>query len=320
MRTKLNRLAIFSLIALVIVVGLFLTQGPSFAQILERPANQEPPTVELVRALQIEVSTLIEQEGFAFLVSTHFLENISDLVAYRELQNQRLQDLEGSDPRLAMVTFKLPLSLESVEQILADLNIVSLRYVSAPEGGGQLPHPIDEEAFSTLRQWEERLRGRFGEDFQILAGFTAAEVAAPPARLREIAADHRVAVVDPGPTDLLDQIQDAIAFSENDTAFEYEAFVGSVCTLEDLIVLTDTFRDVSLIDNAGIHNSLRSELENARRQLSRGRANATVNLVEAFIHEVEAQRDKHIEAEAADQLTIIADCVAVRIAFSENDA
>jgi len=52
------------------------------------------------------------------------------------------------------------------------------------------------------------------------------------------------------------------------------------------------------ISNEGIANSLDQKLENARKQLEHGNDKAAKNMLEAFLNEVEAQKDKHLTSEA----------------------
>ncbi|MBB6676904.1 hypothetical protein [Cohnella lubricantis] len=58
--------------------------------------------------------------------------------------------------------------------------------------------------------------------------------------------------------------------------------------IPSLKALIDRFRNAGWIDNNGIANSLRSKLK--------------ANQLAAFVHEVEAQRGKHIADQAADYL------------------
>ncbi len=52
------------------------------------------------------------------------------------------------------------------------------------------------------------------------------------------------------------------------------------------------------IDNAGIANSLDQKLENAKKKLASSDSVAARNILEAFVNEVEAQKDKHLTSEA----------------------
>lgn len=52
------------------------------------------------------------------------------------------------------------------------------------------------------------------------------------------------------------------------------------------------------ITNKGIENSLDAKLENAKMEIMQGNNNTAKNILEAFINEVEAQKDKHLTSEA----------------------
>lgn len=62
---------------------------------------------------------------------------------------------------------------------------------------------------------------------------------------------------------------------------------------------------------AGTANSLASKLENAVASIEQGQTNAAINKLEAFIHEVEAQRGKKIVEAEADALIAAAQAIIV---------
>jgi hypothetical protein len=68
--------------------------------------------------------------------------------------------------------------------------------------------------------------------------------------------------------------------------------------LDSLISYKHQALALGWITNRGIANSLDQKLENARRQLERGNNKAAKNMLEAFLNEVEAQKDKHLTSEA----------------------
>jgi hypothetical protein len=67
------------------------------------------------------------------------------------------------------------------------------------------------------------------------------------------------------------------------------------------------------ITNQGIANSLDQKLDNARKQLERGNNKAAKNILEAFINEVEAQKDKHLTSEAYALLKFNAEYLISRL-------
>lgn len=51
------------------------------------------------------------------------------------------------------------------------------------------------------------------------------------------------------------------------------------------------------IKNAGIEQSLDAKLDNAKKKIEQGNTNAAKNILNAFLNEVEAQKDKHLTSE-----------------------
>jgi len=68
--------------------------------------------------------------------------------------------------------------------------------------------------------------------------------------------------------------------------------------IDSLISYKHQSRALGWIDNDGIMNSMDQKLENAKKQLEKGNTNAAANIVQSFINEVEAQKDKHLSSEA----------------------
>ena len=56
---------------------------------------------------------------------------------------------------------------------------------------------------------------------------------------------------------------------------------------------------IGWITNKGIYNSLSKKIDNAEKQADKGKSKTAINNLNAFINEVEAQRDKHITEDAA---------------------
>jgi hypothetical protein len=105
--------------------------------------------------------------------------------------------------------------------------------------------------------------------------------------------------------------------SDNDNADEgkeLELYIERICTkssynifnptsiLECLGDIVEQLFEDRLIDSEGIMNSLKQKLENARSALERGQDHTAMNILEAFINELEAQGGKHIELESAEEL------------------
>ncbi len=56
--------------------------------------------------------------------------------------------------------------------------------------------------------------------------------------------------------------------------------------------------DLGWIDNQGIVNSLDVKLDNAKQHLEKGQTTPAINDLQAFVNELEAQKDKHVSSEA----------------------
>jgi len=83
---------------------------------------------------------------------------------------------------------------------------------------------------------------------------------------------------------------------------------GRGYTLEDSIeTLILNVKDLNL--PKGIEKSLTSQLDNALDSLERGRDNAVIKQLEAFIHTVEARRGKRLTDEQADALIEAVQCI-----------
>jgi hypothetical protein len=80
-------------------------------------------------------------------------------------------------------------------------------------------------------------------------------------------------------------------------------------SIQSLIAGVNRFYQEGKIDNKGIKNSLLAKLMNAQAQMDKGQVKAALNILKAFINEVEAQSGKHIQMEAANML--IADAKAI---------
>jgi hypothetical protein len=86
---------------------------------------------------------------------------------------------------------------------------------------------------------------------------------------------------------------------EDATGFDADVD-GCIDTHEGLLQIIDTYEDEDISDR--IKNSLASKVENALKSLDKGRENAAIGQLEAFINQGEAQRGKKISDETADLL------------------
>jgi hypothetical protein len=80
-------------------------------------------------------------------------------------------------------------------------------------------------------------------------------------------------------------------------------------TISSLRTCVQHAADEGFIDNQGVTNSLLAQLDAAQAALDHGQTGAAINLLNAFIHEVQAQAGKHIEQEHAQHLVLHAQMV-----------
>ena len=80
-------------------------------------------------------------------------------------------------------------------------------------------------------------------------------------------------------------------------AYPPDPFISSDF-LDTLMTYPQRSFDLDWIDNHDIRNSMNKKLENAKKQLDEGKTKQAVNIINAFINEVDAQKGKHINSEA----------------------
>ncbi len=86
---------------------------------------------------------------------------------------------------------------------------------------------------------------------------------------------------------------------------------GCIDTVAGLQQIINTLPDGALSDE--IKNSLTSKVDNALKSLDKGNDEAAINMLKAFVNQVEAQRGKKISEEAADMLIAYANNVISQI-------
>jgi len=73
---------------------------------------------------------------------------------------------------------------------------------------------------------------------------------------------------------------------------------SALASIDTLISYKHQAFTLGWITNRGILNSLDQKLDNARKQLERANNKAAKNILQAFINEVDAQKDNHLSSEA----------------------
>ncbi len=80
-------------------------------------------------------------------------------------------------------------------------------------------------------------------------------------------------------------------------------------TISSLRICVQHAADQGFIDNQGVTNSLLAKLDAAQAAQDRGQTEVTINQLDAFIHEVQAQAGKHIDPMHAQHLVMHAQMV-----------
>ena len=80
-------------------------------------------------------------------------------------------------------------------------------------------------------------------------------------------------------------------------------------TIASLATCVEHAASEGLINNQGVTNSLLAKLDAAQAAQDRGQIGTAINLLEAFIHEVQAQAGKHIDQTHAQHMVMHAQMV-----------
>ena len=91
-----------------------------------------------------------------------------------------------------------------------------------------------------------------------------------------------------------------------------EDFVATTF-IDTLISYKHQALELGWITNQGVDNSLDKKLENAKKQLEKGKTKTALNHLNAFLNEVEAQKDKHLSSEAYALLKFNAEYLIKRL-------
>jgi hypothetical protein len=167
---------------------------------------------------------------------------------------------------------------------------------TAPQGWGGLPETNQAGPFPALYSWTPLL----GEPIapgRSLAGF-GFKTAGPPAIIESLTRGEKplldvTQAMAPGPSGLDDAVKRPIVGPVPPApTFNLQAEFDRVLALKH-----EACR-LSWITNQGVCNSLNVKLDNARAKAITGQAKAAHNQLRAFLHELEAQRGKHVSEDA----------------------
>ncbi len=84
---------------------------------------------------------------------------------------------------------------------------------------------------------------------------------------------------------------------------------GHELTIASLVTCVEHAAQQGFIDDQGVTDSLLAELDAAQAALDRGQTSVAINALMAFIHEVQAQAGKHIDAMHAQHMVMHAQMV-----------
>jgi hypothetical protein len=83
---------------------------------------------------------------------------------------------------------------------------------------------------------------------------------------------------------------------------EKPTIIERIVNIQDVIIEIEIGRQLNLIDNDGIKNSLIRKLNNAKKQIELSQKNTAINILNAFLNEVKAQKGEHINLNFAELL------------------
>jgi len=189
--------------------------------------------------------------------------------------------------------------LSEIEDLLHEVEIISLRFVDSSQAGGELQYPLNHSIVDAL----------MAQDGATIIGFTASHIRGEARKVRRLLDSEDVFLVEAGAREYLEEFPDAQIVPLYDVAYEYTTYVGPVCTIDALRALLITKHDSGLIDDPGIFNSFLVKLDEVSAKIAEGQNEVARNILGAFINEGHAQAGKHVEKTAAGELIIVAECV-----------
>ncbi len=237
MKNKVSRSRILTIVSTGVLLGIAITAGAFFSDSLlsmVAHAQSSGPIAdcdecEILEFLDLgfEHTSVLRKRGRLMVVTEPRINSPQDLTAYKGNSRLRLMSLPPSagTERKAAVTFTAPLTLNEVEDLLSNVTIHRLRYVSHPRGGGKVSYPLPTDNVQHLETAiTEDMREREGiRDFRLIDGFVAAEVQGHVVGLQSLQNDARVFLVDVGAVEFLDQYPGA-SIRVDDISYRYNKF------------------------------------------------------------------------------------------------
>jgi len=78
-----------------------------------------------------------------------------------------------------------------------------------------------------------------------------------------------------------------------------------IATIDSLICLVEKFYDMGYIDEEGVASGLLDKLYAAQKKMEAGKTKTAMNILKAFINQLEAQSGKHIDIEDIEAADIL---------------
>lgn len=266
-----------------------------------------------VRNLSVEASTIWQENGQVFGFSRPIINNPQDAFVYQELLKDRLNSLPDEQILTAEVTFKAPLTLSGIENLLSQYTIVSLLASGENGSTSQVAYPpesIPIEVQEEFNQTYEALSGGTPAPSLSPDSYIAATVKASPILLRELAQKERVFTVDVGPVDLISEFPTGNFSPLKDVSYDYELHVGASCEFN---VLRDRINE--FITNTEISETVGDELIDALNSSEtylnfNDIASSREELV--YFFDILNENSTNISEAAFKEINIIADCLFSR--------
>jgi hypothetical protein len=317
--TKKSLIRAFFIMMLFIALGVFSQTGQSVSEFSQEPL----PTIEVtllpgvewatVRSLNVETTTIWQEDGQVFGISSAVINSARDVALYHELVAGRLNSLPDEQILTAEVTFKDSLSLAGIESVLAQYTIISLLASGVGGSTGHVAYPpenIPVDVQEEFSQVYEALSGGTPSPSLSPDNYIAATVKASAALLHDLAQKERVLTVDVGPVDLISYYPNGDFSSLKDVSYDYESYVGSVC---EFTLLRNRINELST--NGEIPVAVRDELNglltNAEIHINANNV-ASARSEMALFFETLTENSTTISENALKETGLVGDCLVVR--------
>lgn len=193
-----------------ILLGFFLLSFLGVGGVWASSQTEKVSPAELdarYKTLQGEAIQIRTMGNTLAVLNRPYIQSKADLDAYITRGKNRLYSLSDTTQKFfAIVTFKQPLSEKEVKDAVGDAEILSLKYVSYPQGTGEHPYPITETVMNRLDALEKDIKTQMAlynkvKDFKLIQGYVAVKLLGTTTNLKSIQENQKVVLVDVGPVD-----------------------------------------------------------------------------------------------------------------------